>query len=62
VAKQAFADLLDAPTVDKIKSADDYLSQIFNTIYKTATASVSAKPCTAPRKSVEDSSGQPVPH
>ncbi|MGB6429545.1 MAG: hypothetical protein WBF06_03090 [Candidatus Acidiferrales bacterium] len=64
VAKQSFADLIDATTVDNIKKADDYITQIVSGIYKVASSSASstAKPCTVSPKSPANASGQPVPH
>ena len=64
VAKEIFADFLDETTVDKIKSADDYLSQMFDGIYKVAASNVPAKPCTAaaPKRPSVNSNGQPAPN
>jgi hypothetical protein len=61
VAKGIFADLLDETTVDNIKKADDYLSQLFDGIYKVAASSAS-KTCTPAKKPAAESGGQPLPH
>jgi len=64
VAKQIYADFLDETTVDKIKSADDYLSQMLDTVSKALQQTMPSKPCTttAPKRPSVNSNGQPAPN